>query len=151
MNIHALEKDLVSRIKLCDEFFTSIQLDKTYKLHYYTVFTKSEFEKKQFVELLNSKFKLIDSSNGIMFKADGNSFLSKHVRFIRVRNPDDSSTLIAGDVIKEDIDIVGKYLVRNNIDYSIIKRLENTIIEIESFNKQVAIYFPESHFLNKYY
>jgi hypothetical protein len=146
-----LEKEILERIQSCDEFFEDLRLDQQYSLHYYTLFTKSDIEKSDFLTILDSYFELTNNSNGNMYKVLTGSFLPKHVMYIRVRNPDQSPAVVAGDVIGSDLEKVCKCLDKMNIKYNLIERPDNLLVEIKSLNNKVNIYFPKIHFLNKYF
>lgn len=151
MNNKAIEKDILKRIQACYGFFEDLRIDQRYELHYYTLFTKSDIEKSDILAILESYFELIDSSNGNMFKVSIGSFLPQHVRYIRVRNPDQSATLVAGDVIGSDIEQVCKNLEKMNIKYNVIERPDNVLVEVKPLDGSTIIYFPKQHSLTKYF
>lgn len=141
------EQTIADKINQCANFFGSLKLGDTYQLYYYTLFTKTAAEQALLRDELSKRFTLIDSSNGDTFEVNHPSFLPPQVTYLRVRPPDDSSIVVAGDVLGADIDTVETVLKSREIPYSIMERPTNRIISIIAPDSTVAIYFPRTHFL----
>lgn len=147
MKSNAYKSLILSRISLCDEFFTELKLNQYFNLNYYTIFTKSTEERKTLFDQTNKYLHLIDSKNGDTFEIKDNSFLPSRVRFLRIRLPDDSKTVVAGDVLGKNIEEVVNQLNSLNISFDTQERSNFRLLSIKSSDLAVTIYFPSSHFL----
>lgn len=146
-NIFEIINELIGN---CNDFFDNLKLGDNYNLNYYTIFTKSEEEKEALLAGCRKYMKLIDSSNGVTFQNDGLRKLPSQVKFLRIRNPDDSKTVVAGDVLGANLEEVIQALDAKGINSELMERKDNTIVAIMSSDARVAIYFPKTHFLEKF-